>query len=88
MAARDDLDMSRAAWRTSTHSNNGGQCVEVATTWRTSSHSNNGGNCVEVAADAEARVLVRDTKDRPGPVLEFAAGPRRLFVAQVKAGIL
>jgi Domain of unknown function (DUF397) len=26
----DDLDLSRAAWRKSTHSNNGGSCVEVA----------------------------------------------------------
>jgi Domain of unknown function (DUF397) len=25
-----DLDLSRAAWRKSTHSNNGGNCVEVA----------------------------------------------------------
>jgi uncharacterized protein DUF397 len=26
----DGLDLSRAAWRTSTYSNNGGNCVEVA----------------------------------------------------------
>jgi hypothetical protein len=25
----DGLDLSRAAWRKSTHSNNGGSCVEV-----------------------------------------------------------
>lgn len=30
MAAMDDLDLSRAAWRKSTYSNNGGQCVEIA----------------------------------------------------------
>lgn len=30
MAAMDDLDLSRAAWRTSTYSGNGGNCVEVA----------------------------------------------------------
>lgn len=29
MAAMDDLDLSRAAWRKSTYSNNGGSCVEV-----------------------------------------------------------
>jgi hypothetical protein len=29
MAARKDLDLSRAAWRTSTFSNNGGECVET-----------------------------------------------------------
>jgi hypothetical protein len=26
----DGLDLSRAAWRKSTHSNNGGSCVEIA----------------------------------------------------------
>ena len=30
MAAIDDLALSRAAWRTSTYSGNGGNCVEVA----------------------------------------------------------
>ena len=30
MAAIDDLDLSRAAWQTSTYSGNGGNCVEVA----------------------------------------------------------
>ncbi|MGO9217342.1 MAG: DUF397 domain-containing protein [Streptosporangiaceae bacterium] len=29
--AAPDIDLSRAAWRTSTYSNNGGACVEVAT---------------------------------------------------------
>ena len=28
--ATSDMDLSRAAWRTSTYSNNGGACVEVA----------------------------------------------------------
>jgi len=28
----DGLDLSRAAWRKSTHSNNGGNCVEVTGT--------------------------------------------------------
>jgi hypothetical protein len=30
MAATGDLDRSRAAWRKSTYSNNGGACVEVS----------------------------------------------------------
>ena len=30
MAAINDLDSSRATWRTSTYSGNGGNCVEVA----------------------------------------------------------
>jgi hypothetical protein len=50
MTAMDDLDLSRAAWRKSTYSNNGGQCVEIAAVWRKSSHSGNGGDCVEIAA--------------------------------------
>jgi hypothetical protein len=49
MAATEDQDLSRAAWRKSTYSNNGGSCVEVAAVWRASTHSNNGGDCVEVA---------------------------------------
>ena len=42
-------------------------------TWRKSSYSGgNGGGCIEVGARAEAgRALVRDTKDRQGPVLGF-----------------
>lgn len=27
----DNLDLSRATWRKSTHSNNGGSCIQVAT---------------------------------------------------------
>jgi hypothetical protein len=32
MAAVDDMGLPRAAWRKSTHSNNGGDCVEVTGT--------------------------------------------------------
>ena len=48
--------------------------------WRKSSYSANGGtDCVEVGTLGEAgSVLVRDTRDRSGPVLRFApaAGSR------------
>jgi hypothetical protein len=56
-------------------------------TWRKSSYSGgNGGNCVEVGAQAQAgRVLVRDTKDRPGPVLRFTPGAWRQFADQVRS---
>lgn len=51
--------------------------------WRKSSHSGgNGGSCVEVAnAD---HVLVRDTKDRAGPVLRFTPDAWKWFADQVK----
>jgi hypothetical protein len=42
--------------------------------WRKSSHSGNGGSdCVKVGD----RVLVRDTKNRTGPVLEITPGAWR-----------
>ena len=51
--------------------------------WRKSSYSgSNGGECVEVAS-AEA-VLVRDTTDRNGPVLAFAAKAWSAFTAAVR----
>src|SRR5258708_7820207 len=63
MAATDDQDLSRAAWRKSSYSNNGGSCVEVAAVWRTSSHSGNGGDCVEVA---HALVWQKRTRSNDG----------------------
>ncbi|MFO7190841.1 MULTISPECIES: DUF397 domain-containing protein [Thermocrispum] len=39
-------------------------------TWRKSSRSSATGACVEVAFDGDT-VLVRDSKDREGPVLRF-----------------
>ncbi len=38
-----------STWRKSSHSGNGGNCVETMVTWQKSSRSGNGGNCVEVA---------------------------------------
>jgi hypothetical protein len=57
-------------------------------TWRKSSHSGgNGGGCVEVgAASRTGRILVRDTKDRRGPVLVFSPQAWRPFAARVKEG--
>jgi uncharacterized protein DUF397 len=40
---------SLSTWRKSSHSGNGGNCVETMLTWQKSSRSGNGGNCVEVA---------------------------------------
>jgi Domain of unknown function (DUF397) len=57
-------------------------------TWRKSSYSGgNGGNCVEVGAQPQAaRVLVRDTKDRQGPVLRFTPGAWQRFADRVRLG--
>jgi hypothetical protein len=50
--------------------------------WRKSSFSGNGGNCVEVGkAD---RVLIRDTRDRTGPVLTVTSAAWRAFVSDVR----
>ena len=58
-------------------------------TWRTSSYTGNGGShCVEVAdnlADSSGFVLVRDTKDRTGPVLRFPRHHWEAFTAAVRA---
>jgi hypothetical protein len=51
--------------------------------WRTSSYSGNGGGeCVEVSKTA--RVFVRDTQDRTGPVLVFSTAAWEHFADQVK----
>ena len=50
--------------------------------WRTSSYSNGtGGNCVEVARNLPGVVVVRDSKDREGPILTFTPGEWRAFTA-------
>ena len=52
--------------------------------WRTSSYTGGSGNCVEVApASAGGSVLVRDTKDREGPVLAVPATAWRAFLADI-----
>jgi hypothetical protein len=65
-------------WHASSYSNGGSACVEVG--WRTSSYSSNGGDCVEVALTLGG-VLVRDSKDRDGPVLTVPAPTWHAFLA-------
>jgi hypothetical protein len=54
--------------------------------WRKSSYSGQGGgNCVETASN-DSCVLVRDTKDRTGPILRFTPDAWRRFADQVVKG--
>jgi hypothetical protein len=50
--------------------------------WLVSSYSVCNGACVQVAP----AVLVRDSKDEAGPVLEFSPAARRAFTASLQTG--
>jgi Domain of unknown function (DUF397) len=67
------VDLSDAAWRTSSYSGgNGGQCVQVA--------------AVTGHQSDPARVCaIRDSRDPGGPVLAFRPRQWQLFTARVKA---
>jgi hypothetical protein len=52
--------------------------------WRRSSHCADN-TCVEVAS-LDGHVLVRDSKDRSGPVLEFSGREWAAFVRGVRDG--
>jgi hypothetical protein len=93
-----EVDLSRVAWRTSSYSGNGSNCVEVGF-WRTSIYSGNGSDCVEGAAVGGAEqaasggvadigrvILVRDSKDRDGGVLAVDEDEWRAFIAGIKDG--
>jgi hypothetical protein len=57
---------------------------EQAGNWRKSSYSGNGGEqCVETASDDDT-VLVRDTIDRDGGTLAFAADAWAKFTASLR----
>ena len=53
--------------------------------WRKSTYSGGNGSCIEIA-DLGTAAAVRDSKDRNGPKLIFAAGDWRSFTDSVKAG--
>jgi hypothetical protein len=53
--------------------------------WRKSSYSGaNGGDCIEVGEGRHV-ILVRDTKDRTGPVLRFSPAGWRDLVSRVRS---
>jgi hypothetical protein len=66
------MDLTGAAWRTSSFSSgNGGACVEVA--------------IVPVAAEGSGRlVALRDSKDPAGPALVFTPDEWRSFLCGVR----
>ena len=54
--------------------------------WKTSSYTNgSGGACVELAC-TDPGTVVRDTKNRTGPVLGFNGREWASFLAEIKAG--
>lgn len=58
----------------------------VMTGWNTSSFSQNNAACVEVSI-AE-RVLIRDTKDRGGPMLDVTLEQWQQFLDHLVAGVV
>jgi Domain of unknown function (DUF397) len=52
--------------------------------WRKSTQSADQGNCVEVA-NGLASVLVRDSQDRPGPMLVLSPGQWRQLLRHVRS---
>lgn len=85
-------------WMKSSHSAGNGACLE----WRKSSYSllgecvefhkssfsSNNGSCVETSncTCEGTNILVRDSKDKSGPVLTFTPAEWEAFVKGVKAG--
>jgi hypothetical protein len=55
------------------------------TGWRKASYSNGSGECVETASSV-GTIAVRDTTDRDGGTLEFAANAWRAFTTGLKLG--
>lgn len=69
-------------WRTPSRSHANGNCVEAAS-WRTSTACA-AGECVEVGHGT--MVLVRDTQDRGGGLLQVTPQAWTAFTARLKTG--
>jgi len=55
--------------------------------WRTARRSAGNGACVELAP-AAGRILIRDSKDQDGPILNWSADTFRSFLKAAKGGAL
>ena len=53
--------------------------------WRTSRRSAGNGACVEIAS-AAGTVLVRDSQDQTGPIVQYPGSSWRTFLGAVKVG--
>jgi Domain of unknown function (DUF397) len=62
----------------------GRQSQHCTLDWRTSRYSANGSECVEIAS-AEQSVLVRDSRNPAGAVLQFSLGQWSSFTRRVRA---
>jgi hypothetical protein len=55
--------------------------------WRKASRSMAGnGDCVEAAAHAAGDVIIRDSKDPYGPILQYSTNSWYIFVRNAKQG--
>jgi hypothetical protein len=61
----------------------GRQSRHSALNWRTSKASGGSGECVEIASE-EQLVLVRDSRNTSGTILEFPPGPWTSFLRRVR----
>ncbi|HET9081221.1 MAG TPA: DUF397 domain-containing protein [Trebonia sp.] len=59
---------------------------ELSSEWRKSSFSGYNTNCVEVAGFSGGMILVRDSKNPRGGVLDFATGEWDAFIGGVRNG--
>ena len=60
----------------------GRQSRESALNWRTSKASGGNGNCIEIASD-KLSLLVRDSRNPSGTILEFPPGQWTSFLRRV-----
>ena len=54
--------------------------------WRKARRSANNGACVEVVAPANGQILIRDSKDQDGPVIQYSASSWHVFLGGAKKG--